>query len=100
MDFSIDFSKTIKKYRKAKGWNQADFAKKIGKNPAYISLIEGGKRTPSYPLMVTICKALDVPYFLMVWDSVTEDNVPKTKRQNFGFLKVSVDNIFKEVFSR
>jgi predicted transcriptional regulator/DNA-binding XRE family transcriptional regulator len=47
----------LRQLRTERGWRQADVAKQIGISPAYLNLIEKGKRTVQFPILV---KALEV----------------------------------------
>ena len=54
----MDFN-TLKVIRKGKKIRQGDLAKDIGIAPAYLSLIESNKRTPSITIIEDICNQLD-----------------------------------------
>lgn len=44
----------LKRGRALQGWSQADVAKKLGITVQAYSLIETGKRNPSYPVLVAL----------------------------------------------
>lgn len=51
----------IKIFRMTKGFRQGDFAQRVGVSPTHLSLVEGGRRRPSLPLVERIAKELGVP---------------------------------------
>jgi transcriptional regulator with XRE-family HTH domain len=61
MDHAKQFGRRVKTLRKAKNFNQADLAEKIGIETKYLSNIETGRRSPSFEKAVALAKALDVP---------------------------------------
>lgn len=62
----IDFGKAIARRR---GWQlmtQDELAAACNVNSSFISLIEGGKRSPSLETLVAIAKALEMPLWRLV----------------------------------
>jgi transcriptional regulator with XRE-family HTH domain len=52
----------IREHREARGWTQADLAKRAKVTQEYIAVIETGKRkSPSLPVLRRLAKALGVP---------------------------------------
>jgi len=51
-------SQTIKDLRKLKGWSMEKLAQSMGVSEAYISLIESGKRQPSYKVTLKLAQSL------------------------------------------
>jgi transcriptional regulator with XRE-family HTH domain len=52
----------IKALRQAKGLSQRALAARVGVTAAYITMLEGGKKTnPSLPTLRKLAKALSVP---------------------------------------
>ncbi len=60
--------KRIRKYRKAKGWRQEDFAEKIGLSVTYTGMIERGEKVPKLETFITIANALGVSADLLLAD--------------------------------
>ena len=50
----------IRKIRETLGMNKTEFANRLGISTAYVCLIEGDKRKPSYKLMQVIIDRLGV----------------------------------------
>ncbi len=62
--------KRIRKYRKAKGWRQEDFAEKIGLSVTYTGMLERGEKTPKLETFITIANVLGVSPDLLLADVV------------------------------
>jgi transcriptional regulator with XRE-family HTH domain len=54
------FGKILQEERKAKKISQEKLAKLAGLDRTFISLIENGKRSPSFSTILKICSVLDV----------------------------------------
>lgn len=52
-------TKKLKALRVAKGFNQTQFAQKIGLSRSHYSHVENGERGASYPTLLAIAKGLD-----------------------------------------
>ncbi len=52
---------SIKRYRKGRGLDQAEFASIVRISRSYVSSIEQGTRNPSLKVLERIAKALNVP---------------------------------------
>ena len=63
--------KRIRKYRKAKGWRQEDFAEKIGLSVTYTGMIERGEKVPKLETFITIANALEVSADMLLADVLT-----------------------------
>jgi transcriptional regulator with XRE-family HTH domain len=55
------FGKILQDERKAKNVSQEKLAKLTGLDRTSISLIENGKRNPTFSTIVKICSALEIP---------------------------------------
>jgi transcriptional regulator with XRE-family HTH domain len=71
----MNYAKAIKRLRRVRGLSQADLAQAIGKTPGYISKLEIGDRVPATEVIETICKELDVPYYLFALLASDDDNI-------------------------
>jgi transcriptional regulator with XRE-family HTH domain len=54
------FGKILQEQRKAKKVSQEKLAKLTGLDRTFISLIENGKRNPTFTTILKICSALDI----------------------------------------
>lgn len=63
-----NLGKRIKILRIERGILQKDLAKKVGISSNYISLLEGGKRSPSYRTLKKIAGALGMPTSRVISD--------------------------------
>lgn len=61
-----NLGKSINSIRKSKGITAEQLAEKCNINATYLRQIEGGSRTPSLPIFVSICNSLETSpsYFL------------------------------------
>lgn len=60
MTFEEELSKNIRRARQQCGYNQADFAQKIGLSTSCISMYEHGKRMPNLKIISLISHVLNV----------------------------------------
>jgi len=58
----------VKYYRTIGGMNQTTLAKKLGISYQYLSRIECGKQSPSFPLLVALAEELQVDMAELVSD--------------------------------
>jgi len=56
------FGKILQEERKAKKVSQEKLAKLTGLDRTFISLIENGKRSPTFSTILKICSALEMIY--------------------------------------
>lgn len=52
--------KRIRILREERGWSQEKFAEKCGFDRTYISLLERGKRNPSYVNLLKVAEGLEI----------------------------------------
>ncbi|MCP4547137.1 MAG: helix-turn-helix transcriptional regulator [bacterium] len=62
----MDFSRSIRLARAARGMSQRDLATATELDSSYISLIEAGKRVPSMVVLEKVAEALRIPLYLFV----------------------------------
>lgn len=60
MDRSQEFGEKLRSLREAKGWSQAELARRSGVRQANISRYEQGLREPSWSIAVALAAALGV----------------------------------------
>lgn len=59
-DALAELGKQIKIRREERGWSQEKFAEKCGFDRTYISLLERGKRNPSYTNLLKVAEGLEI----------------------------------------
>jgi len=69
----------IKELRKGNGWNQSEFAAKIGTDTRMISLYESKKSVPSVEVLVKIAEVFNVSI-----DYLTRENAPRMPMDQNG----------------
>jgi len=68
---TLSIGKQIRKYRKAKGWKQEEFAEKINLSVTYTGMIERGEKVPKLETFITIANVLEVSADLLLADVLT-----------------------------
>jgi len=63
MDIKLAFGKRLKELRAERGITQEILAETVGVEPAFIGMIEIGKRAPSFKTLQKIAECLDIQYF-------------------------------------
>jgi len=89
---------TIKSLRKEKGIRQVDFAKECEISQTYLSQIENDERNPTLDVLERISKALEIPYPVLSFLSLTIDNVPEEKREVYKRMEKVMHGLVKDVF--
>jgi len=95
----MNIGNAIKNIRTKVGMNQRDFASVIEVTQTHLSLIESGKRKPSFTLMEKVSKETLIPLPLMFWLAMNEDDVKKNKEELFKILKPSIDALIDTFFN-
>lgn len=62
----MDFGRAIRIIRAARGYSQKELAQRSGCDASYISLLEGGSRTPSMKTLGQLSEAFGIPPELMM----------------------------------
>ena len=78
--------------------NQNEFAENIGITQTYLSQLEGNKKTPSTQVLENISSQSKYPMSVLLWLSMTEEDVPKSRVEFFRAIKTSCDNLIKSFF--
>ena len=63
----MNLGKAIKLCRTQKNLKQADLAEKASLSVSYLSLIESGKRDPSFSTIENIALALEIPLSILIF---------------------------------
>lgn len=65
---AVSIGKRIRACREQKGWNQEEFAEKVGLSIPYIGMIERGEKVPKLETFVRIANTLEVTSDLLLAD--------------------------------
>lgn len=96
----MELGETLKQIRLSDGkFNQKSFAKLIGSSQSHLCSVENGKRKPSIDLIEEYVKRFKVPTVMVIFLSLTEENIPKKKIEAFRTLKPMIDNLIKDLFN-
>lgn len=60
------FGRTLRRYRKAKGWSQEQLALECGHQRVFISWLETGKKQATITTVFRLAEALDVEPFELI----------------------------------
>lgn len=52
---AADIGKRIRKLRKARGWSQAELARRLKVNKSTVGFYETGERSPSFEVLLRMC---------------------------------------------
>ncbi len=58
----IKLGKSLRSYRELNSISSNDFAKILGISQAYLSMLENGKREPSFQVFIKIIRELDIDF--------------------------------------
>lgn len=86
------------KARKDRGLRQNEVAKRVKLSQTYLSQIETGGKVPSIDVIETLAKEYNIPFPIMMWHSLTENDVKKGKLDIYRKLKPTVDNLINDIF--
>ena len=89
---------TIKRLRKEKGIRQIDFAKQCRISQTYLSQLENDNRNPTVDVLERISKALNIPYPVLSFLSLTEETVPEEKREVYKKMEKVMFGLVEDVF--
>jgi transcriptional regulator with XRE-family HTH domain len=94
MEYAVLFGRRLRAIRKSQGLKQRELAERVGKTPKYISQLETGGAQPSFDILVSFTRELDVPLSFFLFRRDEDD--PKVLRKRIdaalnrskvGFLK-------------
>lgn len=83
---------------KKKGLTQKEVADKIGKSPTSLSQIVSGVYQPSSETLKKICDVLEVPPAILHFLTISEDDIPQSKREIYQMLAPSLKDFIYRVF--
>ena len=93
----MDYGKAVRIARSARGLNQSELGRKVGRNGSFISRIESGNRTPSLATLEEISKALSVPYFLLMLLGSEDEELDGITPDQAGVLGQSFLTLIRSV---
>ena len=86
----MEYGRALKICRAAVDLSQQDVAKRAGITKSYLSLVEGGKRSPSLATLEKICKAMRVPPHLVMLLAAGPEELPDPERAKLGEVAQSL----------
>ena len=86
----MNLIKKITEIRKEKGMSQAELAKAAGLSTTYISFIESGKKSPTLKSLEKISQALNIPFPILSFLALDENDVHPDKRAAFELVRPAV----------
>jgi len=95
----MDLGKVIKNIRKRKGLTQNEFALLCGITQTYLSQIESNSKEPNLSTLKLISEKLEMPLPILFFLSMTEEDVPLSKRKAFEIVSPSVNSLVNEFFT-
>lgn len=94
----MNIGAAIKRLRKSKTrLNQIEFAKSVGITQTYLSQIETGAKIPSLHVLNDIGGYLEIPFPVLLWFSITEDDIQDSKKEHFKFIKPTIDSMIDSI---
>lgn len=86
----------LKELRNKKGLTQMQVIKKIKFSQTALSQIETNNKYPSRATVKKLCVLYDTAPVLVLWMTVTEADIPKSKIDLYKKIKPVIDSIVKE----
>lgn len=86
----MEYGRALKICRAAVELSQQDVAKRAGITKSYLSLVEGGKRSPSLATLEKICNAMRVPPHLVMLLAAGPQEIPGPEREKLGEVAQSL----------
>jgi len=94
----MELYRTIRVVRKRRKLTQKDLCALVGITQTYLSQIEAGDKRPSPELLLRISTALGLPLPLLIWESLTIEDVVPGKEQLFRELHPYITSMLKLIF--
>ena len=94
----MDIGNSIKRLRKQKALQQKSLATLCEVTQTYFSLIENNKKRPSLELLEKIGLNLGIPTSVILFLSLSEDDVADNKKDIFRMLNPSITNYIEQIF--
>lgn len=97
-EITLDIGQTIRQLRLAYGYTQSEFADIVGLSQSHLSLVEKGKRDLRQDSLERISEAFEMPVAMIMFMSMNEDDVPKSKRELFRRAKPVINRELTLIF--
>lgn len=94
----MNIGNALLKARKDNGLRQNVVAERTGLSQTYLSQIETGSKVPSVEVIEKLAKEYNMPFAIMMWNTLTEKDVRKPKLDIYRKLKPTVDNLINDIF--
>lgn len=94
----MTLGETIKRTRKSQKTSRVDLAKRAGITPQMLYMLEAGQRHGTPETLSKVSTALGLPLPVLMWVTLTEEDVPPSKRTAYRALKPTVDNLISTIF--
>ena len=94
----MTIGQVIGKLIKKRGLTQLVVANKIGKSPTALSQIINGVYDPNPETLDKICEVLDVPKPILHFMMISEEDIPKEKKEIYRILEPSIKEFIFSVF--
>ena len=75
--------------------NQKTFSKNIGITQSYLSQLENDEKQPSTRLLQKMSDYTKIPMPIIIWDSLTAEDIKEEKRSIFLPIKYSIDALIE-----
>jgi transcriptional regulator with XRE-family HTH domain len=97
MEYAVLFGRRLRAIRKSQGLKQRELADRVGKTPKYISQLETGAAQPSFDIVVSFTRELDVPMFSFFLFRRDENDPKILRRRIDAALNSSKVDFLKKV---
>ena len=97
MEYAVLFGQRLRTIRKSQGLKQRELAERVGRTPKYISQLETGGAQPSFDILVSFTRELDVPMFSFFLFRRDEDDPKVLRRRIDAALNRSKVGVLKQV---
>ena len=81
------FGRRLRTLRESKRLTQEEFARRCGISVSYTSLLERGERNPSYEMMLTVARSLEVPVADLFREGGTLDTLDVSQARLLDFAR-------------
>lgn len=96
----MNIGQAIHTVRKNKKLSQTEFSKLIQIDQSYLSQIENNKKRPSMKLLEKISEVTNTPLPILLFYSLTEEDVEPRKRELYHILFPKVKEMIGDLFNQ
>lgn len=94
----MQLGEALKTIRKQKNLKQKELSDLCSITQTYLSQIENNKRKPNLELVEKFSRCLGIPLPVIMFLSLTENDVDEHKRPMFNLMTPSIQKYIKEIF--